>query len=440
MKKTGLITLYLLLLSVLNAQNNNFQYHPTLVSVSFSGTPPLPSGKLVDYIPIRYDNNTGEFTAPQYIQQSQTKSPVAYVSGTKPKVSAKFKFICTNPNPPAKIWIRGTHEKLDANDVKFSFEAKEVPFVIGADIEYPSTLSDKAFTANRVNFYDYDFNIKWEYSLSSAGPWKPAGESVNPVYVTYKAPKPKNPSEGYDYFQTLLHHGCKYGEGSPTHASLYIKVRNYYSLKQVQRGDGFVLKYYDTWDCGNLTTQQLLATGNGQCGAWAHMFIDVFKIQGYQSTENYCTIKPATGAGFYVKTWKFSSLPGASGNVKYPYLNQSHFPETGQYPDPILFPQGYNWQFGFSPETPQVRDDVTGASPLGGQNNAHPKSRFSNHQFVRMFTQYYDPSYGVTYSNTAAMDAAMSGYVILGKFGGYWADFVRANPAGVDVTLTLSDY
>jgi hypothetical protein len=374
------------------------------------------------------------------INTSFTRSPVGYVSGTKPKVSAKFLFQCSTQNPPSKIWIRGTHEKLNSGDVRYFFAPKEVQFSIGTEIEYPTTESDKAFLANKINHYDYNFIIKWEYSLSSNGPWKFAGESVNPVYVTLKPPISKNPGNGYDYFQTLIHIGCKYGVGSSSYTSMFFKIRNYFNARNVLRCDQIPMQYYGFWTCVNITTRSLIGANDGQCGSWARLFIDIFKMQGFQTTNNYIIIKPKNDNGFYVKTWKFSDNPGSSGNPNNPYLNRSFVPSSSNVYEPYFPTGGFNWQVSSNPESPQVTDDTPGSSPLPGQNNPHPQSRFGNHQFIKMFGIYYDPSYGVSYSDISKIDEAVGAFFNINNKGANFEDWVRKNPSGIDIDLEVMSY
>jgi hypothetical protein len=64
MRKFNLIAISFFIMVSMFAQSVNFEYHPNLVSVSFSGVPNT------NYIQIRYDNNNGEFTPPHFIKSS----------------------------------------------------------------------------------------------------------------------------------------------------------------------------------------------------------------------------------------------------------------------------------------------------------------------------------------------------------------------------------
>jgi hypothetical protein len=424
----------LLVLRWADGSAQTFMYQTTLVSVSFSGV------NQTNYIPIRYDNGTGTFEAPQYIKASNTQSPVAYVSGTKSTVSAIFRFMCEGSGShPANIWIRGKHKKLNATDTEFNYIKKQVPFGVGVDVTYPATAADKIFTANKVDFYNYDYNITWEYSISGSdtGSWISAGESKSPIYITFKAPKDESPADGYMWFQTLLHHACVHAKGQITDFAIYKKVRDYYKGKAVTRGDGHILKYYGIWIVDNTTTASLIKNGDGQCGSWASMFIDVLKTQGIQSPNNYTTIESTTMfEGFYVKTWKAVTATGSTGNSNYPFLNIWKEILSMQ---PITL-TGYSWVVSTSPGSPEVKELL----PLDGQNNPTPNSRFGNHQFVKMFSEYFDPSYGVIYTNTTDMDNALTHLFRISPFvhpdGVGKADFIRKNPTGVNIIPTNTSY
>jgi hypothetical protein len=416
---------------IINAQNF---YTKSLVSVSFSGT-----GS--DYIPVVYDNNTGSFDAPHFITAPYTQKPVAYLSGSFPRVSAKLNFLCLfSKKHPSKIWIRGTHYKLDysPNDKNFIFKEQEIPFSNGVDLIYPITAADNKFEEKTVDFYDYDFNIIWEYRFSSTGNWIYAGESKNLIYITFKSdPSSLNfQNHPFSYFQTVLHHGCKFAEGETTEEKIYEKLRSYYSTHHVLRADGLPLKYYGSWDLNqNQTTNStagLLFSTDGTCVSWSKLFIDVLKAQGMWSVKNYVPIKSVgMPDGFYVKTWDKvnPNSSGSSGNIEFPYLNiwgSLNKPHENN---------NYKWFSCSNPKSPEVIEIIQ----LEGQNNTKPLSRFEFHRLVLMYGIYFDPSYGITYSNTTPfseqMDAAISSFykVYSVSQGSGKADKVMMNPSGIDI-------
>ncbi len=147
-------------------------------------------------------------------------------------------------------------------------------------------------------------------------------------------------------------------------------------------------------------TRNTTPAGDGQCGAWAHLFIDAMGAQGINHTNEYVIFYQSDGAapndfsfGFAVNNWSFASGTGISGDANYPFLN---VPGTPEYSG-----SSYSWRFA----------EVTDDTGVPGQGTTNPKSLFSNHQVVKIGTQYYDPSYGVTYSSLADIDDnAVDGY------------------------------
>ncbi len=138
------------------------------------------------------------------------------------------------------------------------------------------------------------------------------------------------------------------------------------------------------YNCSNVTTADLLAKGDGQCGAWAKLFIDMRKVQGIDDLNEYVIFEPIIDDGFIVKNWSFSG-PGSSGIASHPYLN---IPDS-----PIVLPTSYNWKFA------EVNDEPG----IPGQGNPNPASLFSNHQVV-ISGQYYDPSYGLKHASLEEID------------------------------------
>ena len=240
-------------------------------------------------------------------------------------------------------------------------------------------------------------------------------------------PKAENQTNPYDYlwYHTLLHIGCEKGSGATDISTLFSGVWNHIKNRNVTRAhDGAALQYYGSWVCQNFTTGALIKNKDGQCGAWAAFLLDILKAQGFQETINYFQITPMPdfGDGFYVKTWSFSGA-GTSGDSEFPFLN------VWSAEPPYFVPTGpFDWSYA----------EVTETSPLPGQNQPSPQSRFLNHQFARVLGQYYDPSYGVQYPSQSNglpdADGAISAFYKEEDWPSNIppkADFIRTNPTGV---------
>lgn len=246
--------------------------------------------------------------------------------------------------------------------------------------------------ANEIDFFD-PMSISWSYSMDGGSTWCSAGTSANQTYVTLGDPLTT-------VYHTLVHLGCKNADGENTATNCTSRIWIEFTDRDVRRVDGVQLTYYASYTCGNVTTASLLANGDGQCGAWASLFIDMRKVQGIDDTDEYVIFRPITPygipqsyVGFLVKNWTFTGA-GTSGFATHPYMNIPDFPLVGG--------DSYNWKFS------EV-DDATG---IPGQGNANPASLFNNHQVV-ISGEYYDPSCGIKHSRLQDIDDnAIDGYYI----------------------------
>jgi len=216
----------------------------------------------------------------------------------------------------------------------------------------------------------------------------------------------------------VVHLGSHGADGATTQDETITSVwNNVFSGNTVQRVDGMPLWYYHNYRITNVNTESLLAPiddngyihGDGQCGAWAKLMLDVLKAQGIDQQNDYVVIQPSSASGFIVNEWQFNGagtgdaaiavIPGFDRDAivaEYPYLNV--LPANGD--DINAQGTGYTWRFA---------DVSDGAGIEGKGPNANPASVFGNHQFVVEVntgtdTTWYDPSYGSVYSG-ATQDA-----------------------------------
>ena len=148
-----------------------------------------------------------------------------------------------------------------------------------------------------------------------------------------------------------------------------------------------------------------MATGDGQCGAWAEIFIDMLKVQDIASTK--VTVVEMTmpmTRGFLVKDWTFTG-PGVS-------------PAT----TPYVYVVGL---------------DVIDAFGVAGQSNPDPPPSFLNHFIVRYSGQYYDPSYGTGpfVDQMAWENASLDGFTAAGTYMGNPATFAKKNDPALLETI-----
>ena len=212
------------------------------------------------------------------------------------------------------------------------------------------------------------------------------------------------PNPAITLFETVAHIGCTNAAGATTAAAATSAIWAEFPDRIVQRkpfdgfnnSDGYAMTYYAAWTCDNYTVDKLLKFGDGQCGAWAKLFIETLSVQGIENALDWLFFfnRDATdpNLGFIVNNWSFLGL-GTSGLPDYPYFN---IPGT-----PLVGGASYNWRFA----------EVTESAGVPGQSNPNPASFFNNHQVVKIGTQYYDPSYGIVHSSLANIDAtAIAGY------------------------------
>lgn len=351
MKKPYLLIYYLLFTSVLFAQN--FHYPDAkIVSVSFTG----------NALTIKKDDGTGSYSKPQWTAATAVKSPVAYVSGTAPSVSASFTFQCTNA--PAFVHIKG-----EASD-SITFPAQKVVLSSTSTgnykLEYPETSGSHVFKKEVVRFFK-PFIINWQISFDNGTSWRTIGETQNTLYVTYKTPQ----AEGGDFawFHTVYDLSCRNATDKSNEKDIIAGIWTEFTDQIVLNYNNDSLFYYKNLSTPYVTLAQLLKFRDAECYTFAQLFLASIKIQGIVRTNNYIYIEAKGNAcgyavdRFLVKNWSFnttSTAPCSSFNYK----------NTGTKKLP----------------------------GIPGSCTKTPASHFANHQIAKIDGVYYDPSYGTTAS------------------------------------------
>ena len=397
-----------------------------LKEVSFSGT---------KYHTVMKDNSILSYTAPHWQDNSSPldgdaddvgdkKYPICFTRNTKMKVSSKWRIEPANPgiaikvkgNGPGNLDFPVTTATISGNDLTITDVECSNPFV------------------NEVDFFD-PMPIAWEFSMDGGSTWHDVDPSINQTYVTLGDPLTT-------VFHTLAHLGCKNADGESTASGCTSKIWGEFTDRDVRRVDNVQLTYYASYTCDNTSTAELLFYGDGQCGAWASLFIDMRKVQGIDDLNEWVIIKPISHEGFIVKNWVFTGT-GSSGHSTYPYLN---LPDS-----PLIGSTSYNWRFA----------EVNDTSGIAGQGNANPASLFERH-FVFIGGQYYDPSYGIQHASLQSIDDnAIDGFYLSGTYpvdeptvdldlngDGDKVDvdidttviLFQKNPAGLDIQETMVDY
>jgi hypothetical protein len=348
------------------------------------------------------DNGDPTYTAPQYLDNNANgnttdpgdhNNPVVYVAGSTPTIAAQFT-VGDMANPTGGVMVKGTGPdgiSIPATTATLS----------GNTVSLPATAASTAF-GNAVNYYP-KFVISWQISFDGGSTWLNAGKSNTEIDVSLKDPK-----NAGSIFETLSWLSSKAAKGDTTEAQVIADIWNQFPGLNIQRKDGTPLAYYATFSGASCTTTAgLLQGGQGQCSAFAHLFLDLMKTQGIAGSTDGMAIKyslvqysvDTTNGGFLVKNWKFSDAGGVSGVADYPYLNLP--PLDGSS---LIGDHSYNWGYA----------DVTDQPGIPGQNSTNPASFFNNHQIVKIGSSYYDPSYGVTYTSLADMESkSIAGYYLI---------------------------
>jgi hypothetical protein len=310
--------------------------------------------------------------------------PVSYVRGSTMRAVARLVVAPTDAfGPDARIRGDGPEGMDFEGDTTLS----------GGVLSMNNTPAGEALE-NAVGIFD-PMEIIWSVSPDGGTTWLCGEISRNPVYVVLDTPALSFPERRY---HTLFRNSCRDAEGATTQDEVLSGVWSDFTDRVVMRADDPVqLTYYANWVCGNLNTQALLATGDGQCGAWATLLLDMLRAHGINHTDEFVTIRynnpdfPNTSdRGFFIKEWTFAPGGGISGHQQLTYLN---LPPEGA-DGPFSVNNAYVWRFS----------EVNDSPGIPGQGTPNPKSSFNLHQMVRINGVYYDPSYGKSYNSLAEFD------------------------------------
>lgn len=224
------------------------------------------------------------------------------------------------------------------------------------------------------------FEIDWEVALDGEN-YQVAGTSRNRMYVTYDDPMGEKLETYYDV-STKAAQGQT--EEQPTIDAIWAEFADL----QVDNVYGEPLAYYrDVLCAGDLsyyTASTLVYYTTSQCGGWADLLMECFRVQGiggslfitieprgtpYLPLD--CSSWPSSASGFLVKNYNFSmGFPGPCPT--YPW----------RFNDPCDYYAAWG------------QPDVTDVIGLPGQDNDNPASWFARHFIVKINYKYYDPSYG----------------------------------------------
>jgi hypothetical protein len=339
----------------------NFQYGNIKInSVSFTG----------NTLNIKKDDGSGSYAKPQWTAATVDKSPVAYISGDAPKVSASFTFQCSNA--PAFVYLRG-----EASD-SITFPSQKITLTNAAansyKLDYPESTGSHVFKPGIVRFFK-PFIINWEISFDNGISWRSIGETKNTLYVTYKAPQAEVGDFGW--FHTVYDLSCRNAQYKSTEKDIIAAIWTEFTDQIVLNYNNDSLFYYKNLSTPYVTLATLLKYKDAECYTFAQLFLAAIKIQGIVRTNNYVYLEPkATNVcngkmvdRFLVKNWSFVS---ATAN-----------------PPCSAFPYGTG--------------GIKKLPGIPGSCTRTPASHFGNHQVAKIDGVYYDPSYGASFSNLSEL-------------------------------------
>ena len=328
-------------------------------------------------------------------------------------------------------------ENFDISPVEAALDATK------KQVSIEDKAASKAFPKKAYHFDN--FVLAWEISFDNQVTWKKIGSSSNDIYITLKEPAVS------PLFHTVVHIGSHEAHNETTENGVITEVWKKFESLNVDTVAGNDLHYYLNYNSQAESTKPLLATGDGQCGAWSQFFVDVIKSQGIVRNNNWVELKASknNAKGFIVKNWTFDagggkasaaivpSLPQDAGIVNaviadYPYINVIHSDPSLTGAAPWLNPtnDAYAWAY----------QDVNDELGIEGQSTANPASFFVVHVLLQYDIgngyEWFDPSYGVKYAGAtqADLELAFDDVAIDGYFRGAGVTvMVKENKINVDL-------
>jgi hypothetical protein len=364
-----------------------------VATLTFSGT---------DFRNVRMDDNSGNYPAPHWdasrLASGGENSPVCYARSGTFTISAGFTLTAAGTTTGI---VRGTLS---------SGGTVSGAVTLGASSFSVTGLQNSQTVSNSVNYFN-PLTITWALSLDGGATFLPMGTTTNEVFVTRGTP------DTTKLFRTILYLACSNTGGTDTPSCLANTWAAFNGPANVRGWDAAAqsytrpLHYYFGGFAGIATrVEGLLATGDGNCNAWAELLHYSLLVNNVASART--TV--SSGIEFGVKNLSFSEPPTLGFGV-YRYARA------------------------------QIDATVAG---IPGQNTATPAEKlFGVHWIVHptdpsVSGVYYDPSYGVTAAGAtpAAAAAAYTSNAVDGwrtDFGGVeaWAK-AADDPARV---LTFTD-
>jgi hypothetical protein len=251
--------------------------------------------------------------------------------------------------------------------------------------------------------------LTWDIG-ASGGPTYQVGTTQVRLYVLRQAPPEMT------LYHTLVQLATKAAGGSNNENTIIQGVINQFStyLEIHSAEDDEVLTYWDDW--GPFTpaqqrtrqsTANLLRTGDGPCGAWAHFFLDVLRVQGITFSNAVLSLTHRNARQqeiMLIHAWALANpdRPGRNTDrgtsAAYPYLNTF---AGGSYAARVDGRWVYQWATADVNRVEASSTPGQGTPQAGETIQQYPTATFTDHAVVEFNwggqTVVFDPSYGKLY-------------------------------------------
>lgn len=299
-------------------------------------------------------DSLGDFASPEWrsTRAAADQSPVCYTRGASVPLAVVLR-VLRAPTGTESVVLRG---RATAGTTVLEWTSTVTVSPGSTDISTPS-MTSSAPLPDVVACYD-PLTITWEANAAGTG-WIGAGTTTHLVYAVLGAPA------GTVHW-TLVDLSCRAAQGATTEAAVVAQTFVPFTTRALTRKrDGVGLTYWNpnTTTCTNTRLLLASADGSGQCGSWAELLVDTFKVHGITSADKVVVVVTVAAwtsstQGFLVKNWQWNAAT-----------------------QPV-------------PWTHRMGIDVVNQPGIPGQRNPEPPPAFFNHFIVTHGGLLYDPSYG----------------------------------------------
>lgn len=337
------------------------------------------------------------YAPPQWKSNRDKSYPVVYARNSIIQASPKFKTIPSSLK--GKIYIKAN------TNIEIGIEETQKEF--SSDNEYIQ-LEALPFNKKLENeCYEIDpLIIGWSISFDGQN-WKEIGETKNQVFITLQNPISDICIEKNIYEFVYQH----IGENKINNPNSFVEqLWNVFESStptspiEFTKNNGKIipLRYYANASTNGLMGSQLLYTGDGQCLAWAELFLLALQTQGISATQkSYSSSNP--GESYLINNWFFEK--NVNHKIDYNGTNYSHY----NYSPYDEFKRKNDGTYTWGSENVEVNE----LDGIPGQGNKNPVSDFSHHYIVEYNGNVYDPSYGKEYpSKESWNNNSVAGYFI----------------------------